>query len=61
MEVTFEGGQGPEGAVAPHMVGWMDESYSSMNYYKHIGGLGNLNGCSAGMAICLEMENTTSF
>ena len=43
------------------MDGWMDGSHSSMNYYKHIGGLGNLNGSSAGMAICLEMEYTTSF
>ena len=61
MEVTFEGGQGPEGAVAPHMDEWMNGSYSSMNYYKHIVGLGNLNGCSAGMEKCLEMEYTTSF
>jgi hypothetical protein len=54
MEVTFEEGQGPEGVVAPYMDGWMNGSYSSMNYYKHIGGLGNFNGCSAGMTICLN-------
>jgi hypothetical protein len=57
--VTFEGGQGPEGA--PQMGGWMHGSYSSMNYYKQIGGLGNFNGCSAGITICLKTEYTTSF
>ena len=27
MEATFKGGQGPEGAVVPWMVGWMDNAF----------------------------------
>jgi hypothetical protein len=34
MEATFQGGQGPEGAVVPWMDGWMD-GFEAQNIQHH--------------------------